>query len=159
MSQLQVGGAVGSVTADEIALDASSQGYWQRAWRRLRRDHSCRRFGGSVPGLICLMAIGAPLISAYVTHYEPQTDRPRHELRTRRRHNTGSAPTSTAATTSRARCGPSRISLTVGVGAAFVALRHRRHARTGRRLLRRRHRRRDQRRREHFPVAARASSC
>ncbi len=121
MSRLQIGQIAGEVApAEEIVLGASEQGYWQQAWRRLRRDTLAVASAG-VFLIICLMAIGAPLISAYVTHYEPQQidldtnygpPSAQHWFGTDEYGRDYFTRTVWAA----------RISLTVGVGSAIVAL-------------------------------------
>ncbi len=44
--------------------------YWQDSWERFRRDRLATA-GGVIFGLLCLLALLAPWISANVTHYDP----------------------------------------------------------------------------------------
>lgn len=52
------------------ALGRPTRSFWQDAWLRLRRDRLAL-VAGVIFGLLCLMALAAPLISEYVTGYDP----------------------------------------------------------------------------------------
>lgn len=59
--------------AYEGGLGRSAQSYWSESWERLRRNRFGMFFGG-VLVLLALIAIAAPLISHYVTHYTPRDE-------------------------------------------------------------------------------------
>ncbi len=54
----------------EDRLTASPRSYWRDSWARFRRDRLAI-LGGIIFVLFCLLALLAPWISAYVTHYDP----------------------------------------------------------------------------------------
>ena len=121
MSRLEVGGAVAAIAAPEdLELGASDQGYWSRAWRRLRRDRLALA-SAAVFALICLVAVGAPLISTYVTGYQPEAiDLDSNYGPPSARHWFGTDEYGRDYFTRAVWA--SRISLTVGLGSAIVAL-------------------------------------
>jgi peptide/nickel transport system permease protein len=121
MSRMQVSGAIeGVAPLEEVGLDASDQGYWRRAWRRLSRDYLAVGAAGLFL-FICLVAICAPLISAYVTHYQPeQIDLDSNYGPPSAQHWFGTDEYGRDYFTRAVWA--ARISLTVGIGAAIVAL-------------------------------------
>ena len=54
---------------DDI-LTRESRSFWQDAWWRFRHDRLAL-LGGIIFLLLCLIALSAPLISQYVTGYDP----------------------------------------------------------------------------------------
>lgn len=56
--------------AAENALRGPSRSFWQDSWRRFRRDKLA--IGGGIIFLfLCLLSLAAPLVSQYVTGYDP----------------------------------------------------------------------------------------
>jgi ABC-type dipeptide/oligopeptide/nickel transport system permease subunit len=62
--------AADSAGALENALRGPSRSFWQDAWYRFRRDRLAIA-GGLVFLFLCLLALCAPLVSQYVTGYDP----------------------------------------------------------------------------------------
>lgn len=58
------------LAAAEPISDRRAESYWRESWRRLRANR-IGIFCGSVVVALALLAIAAPLISTYVTHYDP----------------------------------------------------------------------------------------
>lgn len=54
----------------DFALRGPARSFWQDSWARFRRDRLAI-MGGLIFFFLCLLAIFAPLLSAYVTHYDP----------------------------------------------------------------------------------------
>lgn len=57
-------------SAARNALARPSRSFWQDTWLRMRQDRLAL-VAGVIFGLLCLIALAAPLISEYVTGYDP----------------------------------------------------------------------------------------
>jgi ABC-type dipeptide/oligopeptide/nickel transport system permease subunit len=68
--QLRIPTAGDSALALEDALRRPSRSFWQDAWMRFKRDRLAIG-GGLIFLFLCLLALAAPLVSQYVTGYDP----------------------------------------------------------------------------------------
>lgn len=59
-----------SASQTEDVLKRESRNFWQDAWYRFRRD-KLAILGAVIFFGLCLISLAAPLISRYVTHYDP----------------------------------------------------------------------------------------
>ncbi|HKF77402.1 MAG TPA: ABC transporter permease [Candidatus Dormibacteraeota bacterium] len=55
---------------EEVRAPRPAQSYWSESWERLRHNR-IGMIAGTVIVVLAVMAIAAPLLSAYVTHYSP----------------------------------------------------------------------------------------
>ena len=55
---------------EEVRAARPAQSYWSESWERLRHNR-IGMIAGTVIVVLAVMAIAAPLLSAYVTHYSP----------------------------------------------------------------------------------------